>query len=213
MSIIYTNDKSLENNPTFKKIKGSLETLFKSTGHQFFFGNCVSSCDIIQQVLSQEGIKSKILECQLSIIKTDNENQKQFFFIGYDGNSTPGQIDTHTILLVEDDEPILIDISIGQIFLPDNRVVVEKISSKIDSSIIAEYIIGNLVLSYKHKHNLKLPSIHQKNLVQRIIFEQDNERSIKFLKKLIIAAVAFGLFNFTLNLLLIWIRLYDIKWV
>jgi len=214
MEIKYTTNSDLWNNSKFKTIQKNLDLLFKSTGNQFFFGNCVSSCEIIQQILSQEGLKCKIVECQVSVIKNGPNDEKQFFFVGYDGNSIPGQIDTHTIIVVEDEYPILIDVSIGYVFLPDQRVVIEKINSiKNDSNLIATFAIENFIITYKEKTIVRLPSIHQKSLIQRFISEQQTEKTVKFLKFLVVIAVGLGVVNFILNILLIFIRLYDIKWV
>jgi hypothetical protein len=211
MQVEMTTDSAVEKTQTYKKIKESIELLFKSSGHQFFYGNCVSSCDILQNVLSQIGIKSKIVECQAIAIR-QNSNEKNFFFVGYDGNASLGQIDTHTIVIVEDEIPLLIDISIGHIFLPENKIVLERLNSN-KPGVIAEYQFGEYTLTYKEKLNIKLPAIHQKNLLQRIISDQNLEKTVKTLKMFIICAVSLGLINFILNVTLIILRLYNVQWV
>ncbi len=211
MQVEMTTDSAVEKTQTYKKIKESIELLFKSSGHQFFYGNCVSSCDILQNVLSQIGIKSKIVECQAIAIR-QNSNEKNFFFVGYDGNASLGQIDTHTIVIVEDEIPLLIDISIGHIFLPENKIVLERLNSN-KPGVIAEYQFGDYTLTYKEKLNIKLPAIHQKNLLQRIISDQNLEKTVKTLKMFIICAVSLGLINFILNVTLIILRLYNVQWV
>jgi hypothetical protein len=211
MQVEMTTDSAVEKTQTYKKIKESIELLFKSSGHQFFYGNCVSSCDILQNVLSQIGIKSKIVECQAIAIR-QNSNEKNFFFVGYDGNASLGQIDTHTIVIVEDEIPLLIDISIGHIFLPENKIVLERLNSN-KPGVIAEYQFGEYTLTYKEKLNIKLPAIHQKNLLQRIISDQNLEKTVKTLKVFIICAVSLGLLNFVLNVTLIILRLYNVQWV
>jgi hypothetical protein len=211
MQVEMTTDKVVEKTQTYKIIKESIELLFKSSGHQFFYGNCVSSCDILQNVLSQIGIKSKIVECQAIAIR-QNSNEKNFFFVGYDGNTSLGQIDTHTIVIVEDEIPLLIDISIGHIFLPANKIVIERLNSN-KPGVIAEYHFGEYTLTYKEKLNIKLPAIHQKNLLQRIISDQNLEKTVKTLKMFIICAVSLGLINFILNVTLIILRLYNVQWV
>jgi len=207
-----TTDKSLEKTDLYKKIEETINILFKTTGVEFFYGNCVASCDILQNILSEVGIKSKILECQALIIKKENQESKQFFLIGYDANqAAPNQVDTHTVLLIENANPIIIDPSIGHIFQPKNRILVEYANGSLGS--IAEYCIDGVKIIYKKKESLKLPSIHQKNLIQRIISEQNTEKTIVFLRKLILCAVALGVINFTLNILLIILRLYNVTWV
>lgn len=211
MQVEMTTDKVVEKTQTYKIIKENIELLFKSSGHQFFYGNCVSSCDILQNILSQVGIKSKIVECQAIAVR-QNSNEKNFFFVGYDGNTSLGQIDTHTIVIVEGEIPLLIDISIGHIFLPENKIVIERLNSN-KPGVIAEYEFGEYILTYKEKLNIKLPAIHQKNLLQRIISDQNLEKTVKTLKMFIICAVSLGLINFVLNVTLIILRLYNIQWV
>ncbi len=211
MQVEMTTDKVVEKTQTYKIIKENIELLFKSSGHQFFYGNCVSSCDILQNILSQVGIKSKIVECQAIAIR-QNSNEKNFFFVGYDGNTSLGQIDTHTIVIVEGEIPLLIDISIGHIFLPANKIVIERLNSN-KPGVIAEYQFGDYTVTYKEKLNIKLPAIHQKNWLQRIISDQNLEKTVKTLKMFIICAVSLGLINFILNVTLIILRLYNIQWV
>jgi hypothetical protein len=79
--------------------------------------------------------------------------------------------------------------------------------------VIAEYHFNEYTLTYKEKLNIKLPAIHQKNLLQRIISDQTLEKTVKTLKMFIICAVSLGLINFVLNVTLIILRLYNVQWV
>lgn len=213
-NIEFTNDKSLLSDPEYLIIKQILLDIYKTTNSQHFFGNCVASCDIIQNILSKNNINSRIVECQVSAIKEYSNNEKQYFFIGYDNHTYPGQIDTHTILITESTKPILIDVSIGYIFADTNNknVIVEKLCSKNDS-ILSEYVFDNVTITYTNKKILRLPSVHQKNLMQRIVTEQNNEKSLNVLRIFIMIAVSLGVINFTMNALIIILRLFDIKLV
>lgn len=205
-----TGDKELAKTQRYQVIKEVLGTLIKSEGMHTFFGNCVAAADIIQTMLAKAGISSKILECQVSIIKTEKDS-KNFLFVGYDNYSYPGEIDTHTIVITEEEHPIIIDLSLGHT-LPSHRQVIVERANGIGPGTIADIKIDNIQITYSEKKNLRLAQIHQKNLLQRMIAEQNTEKTLKFLKNMIIIAITLGITNFILNTLLIIFRLFDITW-
>lgn len=203
-----TQDKDLIKSKNYTVVRDVLSNLIKSEGLQSFHGNCVASADIIQTMLARSGISSKILECQVSIVHSSNEG-KNFLFVGYDNYSYPGQIDTHTVVVTEEEHPILIDLSLGH-SLPQHRpVIVERVNG-IEPGVIADYNIENIRITYTEKKNLRLAQIHQKNLLQRLVSEQNTEKTLKTLRVLIISAITLGIVNFSLNMVLIILRLFDI---
>ena len=202
----FTDDKLLLKNPQYHKIRDMLASLIRSQDSSAFVGNCVATCDIVQALLSQIGIKSKIVECQVCVVKNVDGN-RNYMFVGYDNYSYPGQIDTHTVIVTEDDNPILIDLTLGHHLPPDHQYIIERVGdSKTDSSgkeVIAEYTFKNAEITYFVKKNLRLSNIHQKNLVQRIVREQQFETQMSFLTKMLYAALFLSLINFTLNVIMI----------
>jgi hypothetical protein len=211
MNTELTIDKQLLNSEQYQKIKDVIGSLARSEGLQSFFGNCVASADIIQTMLSRSGIASKILECQVCVIKSEN-GMKNFLFVGYDNYSYPGQIDTHTVVITEDENPIMIDVSLGHVLPTNHQIIVEK-ANGLEPGVIADFTIGNTRVTYSEKKNLRLAQVHQKNLLQRMIAEQNTEKTLKVLRTLILVAVTMSLINFTMNILLIILRLFDITWV
>jgi hypothetical protein len=215
----YTNDPGLLKTPQYHKIKECIESLSRSGDSKSFAGNCVATCDIFQTLLSQLGIPCKIMECQVCITR-EVDGTKNYMFVGYDNYSYPGQIDTHTVIVTEGDSPILIDLSLGHLLTNDKIYIIEKVNpakNKFnitgEKQILAEYDYGFCSVTYYEKRNLRLPAIHQKNLVQRIVSEQKIDENLSLLKKFVICALALGLINFTLNVTLIILRLYDVTWV
>lgn len=221
----FTNDPGLLRTPQYHKIKECIDSLSRTGDSRSFAGNCVATCDIFQTLLSQLGIPCKIIECQVCITQEVDGN-KNYMFVGYDNYSYPGQIDTHTIVVTEGETPILIDLSLGHLLPAEKQYIIERIYNRsknvnensqlpenIDKNILADFDFGSCSLTYYEKKNLRLPSIHQKNLIQRIVNEQNLEKSLDVLKLFIIAALTLGLFNFTLNIVLIVLRLFDISWV
>ncbi len=206
-----SKDKDLIKHKNYQIIKDVLSSLTKSEGLTSFFGNCVAAADIIQTMLARSGIASKILECQVAIVKS-NDDSKNFMFVGYDNYSYPGQIDTHTVVITEEEFPILIDLSLGHL-LPQHRPIILERVNGIEPGVIADYTIENVRITYSEKKNLRLAQIHQKNLLQRLIAEQNTDKTLKVLRSLIIAAIIMGIINFTMNITLIVLRLFDITWV
>jgi len=206
-----TKDKDLINSKNYTIIRDVLASLIKSEGAQSFYGNCVASADIIQTMLARAGVPSKIMECQVAIVKNTEEG-RNFLFVGYDNYSYPGQIDTHTVVVTEEEHPILIDLSLGHA-LPQHRpVIVERVNG-IEPTVIADLNIENARITYSEKKNLRLAQIHQKNLLQRMIAEQNTEKTLSVLRMLIIGAITLGGVNFIMNMTLIVLRLFDITWV
>ncbi len=208
-----TNDKELEKDPHFHKIAEMIDMMVQNGTAYNFSGNCIAAADIIQHLLSGVGISSRILECKVSVIKDNPDQSKSYLFVGYDNNSYKGQVDTHVVVVTESSNPILIDMSLIYALPQDHPFVVEKASLSTNGDKIGEYKIGDVTMTYLEKQKLKLANIHQKNLLQRLVNEQLVERSLKSLKAFVIVAVTLGLINFTLNIILIFIRLYDIKWI
>jgi len=211
MSHEFTMDSELLKSPIYHKIKDIVKKLSQVTTPEQFAGNCISTADIVQHLLSHAGIKCKIVECQVCLIRTDGQSQ-DFLFIGYDGRSYAGQIDTHTVVITEDEEPLLIDLSLGHVMPKDKPFIIEKLNGA-KPGTISEFNIGNINITYTEKKSVRLPAVHQKTLLQRIVNEQEMTKSISNLKLFVICAVSLGLVNFTLNVILIVLRLYNVTWV
>jgi len=207
----FTTDNILLKTPQYHKIKDIVQRLERGGTTASFAGNCISSTDIMQHLLSRVGIESEIVECQLAMIRDDG-NTKDYVFVGYDNGSYPGQIDTHVVLVTKTEQPILIDLSLSHLLPKDKPFIIERVQNT-ELGKISEFNLENINLTYFEKKSVKLPNLHQKTLLQRIIGDQNAEKSLKLLRVLVICAVSLGLINFTLNVILIILRLYDVTWV
>lgn len=210
-----TDDQTLLKSPIYHKVKNIVDSLISGSNGNEFSGNCIAASDIIQTLLSKVGIACKILECQVSVVVEEGAGNKRYHFIGFDNYSYPGQIDTHTVVLVEGDDPIIVDVSLSYILPPDKPVLIARVNKSTNSTgeILGEFKLGPATLTYSEKKNIRLAGFHQKNLLQRILKEQDIDKNINKLKLFIICAVSLGLVNFTMNAILIVLRLFDITWV
>lgn len=205
-----TEDQNLIRNPQYHKIVEAINSLVRNQDRSSFIGNCVATCDIVQTILSQFGISSKIVECQVCVI-TNVDGAKGYMFVGYDNYSYPGQIDTHTVVVTEDENPILIDISLGNLLPPEYQFIIERIkvpeSNSTGKEIISQINLKNVEITYFTKKNLKLSNIHQKNLVQRIVKEQKLDSTINFVKTMLYCSLTLSVINFILNMALIVLKL------
>lgn len=203
----YTIPDSIKHIPEIKGITKVLDKISDTNVLERLKGNCISGSDMIQNMLHYHDIESKTLECQVFVAR---ENAKvQFLFVGFNNlapNTTNNLVDTHVVVVTETNPPILIDAALGHVLPHDNQIVIQPLEST-DPSKFGEYKIGDATISYFEKKNIKLPSIHQKNLIDRLKADQEVNKKLTFMEKALIFLGCFSLINFTLNVTMIAIKL------
>lgn len=205
-SQFYTLTKTIQSLPEYNNILLMLERLINSGILPNLEGNCISAADIVQNLLSFYEIKSKTIECQAFLVK-ENNTIKDFCFVGANFVGVgPNSIDTHVINITETNPPILIDASLGHLLPEQNKIIIREVNS-LDPDIIAKYQIGDVTLTYYHKKNIRLPALHQKNLVDKITDDLKIKKEIRYLKIIVTILVLLGLTNFTLNIIAIYLKL------
>ena len=201
-----TNDADILNMPEYQKILSRIQGLYNSNILQNFAGNCIAACDLFSVMLSQDGIENQIVECQTSIRWSEN-GETFFHFVGLDNVAYPGEIDTHTVIITKTKIPLIIDLSISH-HLPDtHQYIVEKLNSY-DPNILGNYLYNdNLSITYQTKRVIRLPSIHQKSIKQRLTEEKKISEKIKIFTAIVYVSITLGVFNLFLNILLIYLKL------
>lgn len=200
-----SNNDKLKALPEYLKIVSVIEGLIPAGTLQKLQGNCVVAAEMICGLLDGVGIKSRIVECQLTITK--ETDPIELYFIGFDNIGFKGELDTHLIVVTETEIPLLIDVSIGH-YLPETRpVIIEEFLSPKDDSIIGQISFDICKLQYTLKKNIKLPTLHQKNIFDRINFEKNIEGTLKFLRMGVICAISLSFINFVLNWILIVLKM------
>jgi len=199
---LVTNSE-IENLNEFKIIKKHLENYDAQTLLRMA-GNCIAACDIITILLHQHGIDSVIVECQV-VVKFFNGKTENYNFIGYDGIASPNNVDTHVVVITKTERPILIDIGLSHLLPFDHPFIVEEV--KQHDELMGEFIIGNHTVTYQYKKNIKLPTLHQKTILDKIKYELGIKRKINFLMYFVIFVLLLGISNLTLNLLLLYFKL------
>jgi hypothetical protein len=171
-----------------------------------FPGNCISASDIIQHMLDFYGVKSKLVECQVMLIKSAGE-QKDFRFVGFNNvGLDPNTIDTHVVVVTETVPPLMIDASLGH-YLPEKEwIMIREMNGKKDD-LMGEYVINDISLTYRPKKQIKIPGLHQKNIMDRLEEDAKNRQSIKKLYWFVAALVGMSILNMLFNLTLISLKL------
>lgn len=202
----YTVPVALKKLPEIESICKALDQIAEQDILSRLSGNCVAGADMIQNLLHHYGVESKITECQIFV--TRDNSKVQFLFIGFNNLNTPqpNVVDTHVVAIAETNPPVLIDVSLSNLLPEDNKVVLLPLKEGKDEKI-GEWKIGGTSVTYFPKKNLKLPSIHQKNLVQRIRAEEETNKKLTFLQKAVIGLGIFSITNFFLNVAMITIKL------
>jgi hypothetical protein len=207
LNFTITENEKLLTLSEYKKIATVVNNLIETGTVQKLQGNCISAAELVASLLDSIGISSRIVECQCAITK--NQNQKmELYFIGFDNVGFKGELDTHLVVITETEIPILIDLSIGN-FLPSDRPVLIEECQPINTSsaLFADIDFENYNLKYSFKKTIKIPSLHQKNIFERIEFEKNIHVSLKFLKIACITAIGLSAFNFFLNWILVILKL------
>ena len=188
--------------PEVVKITEIVDKLFSSGMAVNFAHNCIAASDILQASLYSMGIKSKIVEVQLNVFRQDANGENDYLYIGYDSVSFPDQIDTHVVVVTDTTVPMLIDLSLGHILPKDKNIVIIPAATD-EENVIGKIQVSNLSLTYFIKRNVKLPNLHQKNMVQRMLEDQKTNQKVEWIQKIVNILLLFSLINFTLNSILI----------
>lgn len=194
---LFSKDARLAKLPQFHKIVDILFKLHRQGILNDLRGNCITAGDMIQTALAHIGIESEIVEVQACVYLKGEKTE--FFFIGYDGNEFPNQVDTHAIVVTKNTPyPILIDTSIS-FLLPQHHPYIVEIAESKDVTNIAEFDFGEFKITYQPKKNVKVPLIHTKTLADRIAEEQKTRATLKKLSTFVWIVMGISVFNLVLN--------------
>lgn len=212
MFIVPKDCEALLDTAEYQAVKRITEQFIQTSNPAAFAGNCVATCDILQALFFKHGIVSRIVECQAAIFKVEPTGRVNYMFVGYDNYSYPGQIDTHTVVITEGEHPMLVDLTLGYV-LPVNKKFLIAPVKKQNAESICHVQFDDYEIVYYEKTTLRLPNIHQKNLMQRLVNEQRISKTVEHLKIFVMCAVVLGLVNFSLNIIMIILRLFNITLV
>lgn len=183
----------------FKIIKATIDNLKTSGMLEAGSGYCLSMSDIMLKLLHKEGIKSRLVECNLMVVL---KNPPGMFLIGYPGfnqnNYTPDKMmQTHVICITETEVPILIDLSVSHI---DKNIsyICAPILKNYDHTNLAEYDFETSTWTYTQKidTNIELPKLHQKSILDRIKKDTEIQKQINFIRNFMFVLFTVSSLNF-----------------
>lgn len=201
-------DEKVTLDPQFTDVKNVIDSLWQGGIIQRGAGYCLGMSDIVQKMLAHKGVKSKIVECKLIVLK---KNPPSMHLIGQnkifneiDISKDEVKVDTHVIIVTDTKIPMLIDTSIGHV---NEKIpyVCGEVNGK--ENVLAEYKVDDSEWIYLKKPIEVLPELHQKSLIDRIRTDVDVAKSIKFMKYVVIGLICMSLINFTLNITTVVLKL------
>jgi hypothetical protein len=201
---IYKLSDQIKQMPEAAKLQVALDRFCRLNVIERLHGNCIAASDILQNILDFYGIKSRTTECQVFAAQENREIQ-DYRMVGFNtiGLNQPNIVDTHVVVITETTPALLIDASIGYLLPADEQIIIHALES-FNTDVIAEHVIDpDMIITYHYKKNIKLPSLHQKNLLQRIEYEHTVSEQVTNLKLLVWGIVAFTVVNFILNMTLV----------
>lgn len=146
MNAFQTSDTLLLENKDYISVRDAIYLLLDSGFNLKYTGFCIDSSRMVMAILAQNDIKSHMQEC--CALMTQGDKVKQLYAIGFHEEIKSGVIDTHYVAITETDTPLLIDMSIGQLLLNEEKIILERAEN--------EMVLGN----YTHK-NYKLTYIRK----------------------------------------------------
>ena len=150
-------------------------------------GYCFAMAEVTQAQLTSKGIGSRLVECQLTAIKTDPPQMK---LVGHGRlSSDNNNFDSHMVCVTETDPPYLIDLSLGECIILETQ--------EDDGMIIATKEDAVTKIIYRQKLKPTVPAALNQNIVARIRADQDLRSSVRWLKILLIVALTISTINAT----------------
>lgn len=176
-------NRQLIDHPLYLQIKEVINELHEQNLITNGSGFCLAMSDIIHNMLKDRGIESHVAECSLTIVCTD---PPQFHVVGLE-SIQPGlnQMSTHVVVVVDHEQPLLIDASISHLLQSPFKWV-----CALGKAEINEIHRDPWTLTYRARRSANFPAIHNRSIVERIKTDQKMDRAIQ-LNKILISTTAF----------------------
>jgi hypothetical protein len=183
----------------FKKVKAVVDNIHSSGMTEAGSGYCLSMSDIVLKLLHKEGIKSRLVECNLMVTLKDPPGMFLMGYPGFNQNnySSEKMLQTHIVCITETEIPILIDTSISHI---DKNIpyICAPILRNYDHANISEYDFETSTWTYTQKldTDIELPKLHQKSIIDRIKKDTEIQGQINFIRNFMFVLFTISSMNF-----------------
>jgi hypothetical protein len=196
-NFLTSENEELLKNKDYNAIVSVLNRMARSGAIALGTGFCTSMADMVKTALSHRNIKSKIVECQLTLTYFECD-PPEISFVGFTDLVNPGEIDTHVVVVTETDPPFLIDASIKHRLPPNNIAIVEPIKKNFTDPfnlVDTKFDNINLTVSYYQKKVQSFALSHNDSIVERMETDKKVFKSLFILKILISIALTIGVIN------------------
>jgi hypothetical protein len=205
-NIELTADPDLQRDPQFQTIANAIQSLVDTGFVSNLGGNCVAAAEMVSMILHQNNVESAVIECQVSIKRTNEEGLPQFNFVGFNGMGIgPNSVDTHVVTVTKGPNPVLIDVSIWPSLPSDHPFVVEYVSKSGDN-VIADFDYGEFRVTYTTKKDLRLPHLHQRSILDRMKAEETIKAKLNWVAYTALAALGVTILNSVMNGIIVYFR-------
>jgi hypothetical protein len=186
-----TEDTKLALTKDYRTVMEIVDTLWQGRVIERGGGFCLSMADMIRTLLLQKGIKSRLVECKLTVM---SRNPPALTLIGHDNlidrTGDINEMDVHVVCVTDTEIPMLIDLSIMHL-RANTPYVVERAQFQ-DDHTLAEYRWGEDLWTYQLKPVSQLPQIYQQSIVDRMQTDRRVFKSIRTISILVSAALLFS---------------------
>lgn len=188
-----TDDEELRNDPEYQKVIGLVNSLWESGVIRRGSNFCLSMSDLIHQMLALHNIRSRVIECKLTVLGIDPPG---YALVGHNGLRfrlggalDPNNYDTHVVCITETKIPMLIDLSINHL-RKEVQFICERMNGLNNATaatvskpeeVLAHYNFGASTWTYQAKVVGNLPVLHQRSILDRIELDRKVSNSIKWL--------------------------------
>jgi len=181
MNLLHEN-QTLQTHELFPRLMAIINAIPKDM-IQTSQGLCYAMSDMLGRMLTNADIKYHIQEVELIAIGT---NPVRMMIVGKKGKKLLAtDTDTHVVIIVEHEQPILIDLSIPHI-MPQGRTYLMGVC-KSENDVIAQFQVSDATYTYRAREGNAFADLHQKSIVERISTDASIFRNVKRLYWLVLA--------------------------
>lgn len=195
----HTNQNDVE----FLHLKKILDDLEKVGFYVTANGHCVSTSEVLKNILYEKGFSCYLMECKVLVQYLTPPFM--YHAIGYDThNARPNTIDTHVILVTQTKTPYIIDASIAGRLPKTNLYVLSSLHADWKELDLFNIDTDLVKVIYEQKKEYKLPPLYQQSILERLKANIEIKKELKQLKILNLIGITvsiFALINVILNIL------------
>jgi len=190
----------LTNMKEYRVIAQLLQRLYQSGVIRMGSGWCISMSDMIYTLLKQQGIESRLVECQLTMSRRDPDGEIWPMTVGMPAETQPENLaDTHIVVVTVTEPPMIIDSSISYFLDGDGAVIVAECLEiarydRVFANLVVDTVRGQISMSYQEKVKPIMPLVHQTSVIDRITTDRKIFDSIETLKRLNYIGITLSVF-------------------